>query len=67
MRCYICNSEIPAGEISLDRRYKDQRFGPIKPCTPCQIEVDAVFEDPLSEDEIDRLLAEEIPDDDDEE
>ena len=59
MRCYICNSEIPAGEVTFDRRYNHQRFGPVTPCVPCRIEIDAVFEDPLSEEEIDRLLDEE--------
>jgi hypothetical protein len=66
MRCYICNSEILEGEVSFNRKYKEQRFGPIEPCHKCMAIIDDVFDDPLSEEEIDWLIENDEDDEDEE-
>lgn len=57
MHCYICDAVMSPEEMSYDRRYEGQRFGPFPPCRACLTFVDEVFNDPLTEEEIDWLLA----------
>ena len=56
MRCYICDSVISGDDIEYDARYEKEKYGPYCPCASCRIAIDESFEDPLSEEEIDRLL-----------
>lgn len=58
MRCYICNSALAPEETHYREKYVGQKYGPYDPCRKCLIEIDAAFEDPLNEEEIDFLLDE---------
>ena len=60
MRCYICDAVLSPEEVHYNRKYEDEKYGPYDPCNRCLSEIDEAFEDPLSEEEIDGLLEEEL-------
>lgn len=51
MRCHICNTILEPEHIHWNMDHKD-----FDPCPRCLMEISEVFEDPLDEDEITRLL-----------
>lgn len=59
MRCYICNAVLSPEETRYNQKYENEKYGPYDPCGRCLSDIDAAFEDPLAEEEIDWLLSEE--------
>lgn len=59
MRCYICNAVLQPEEVHFNRKYDDQKYGPVEPCRKCLLEIAEVFEDHLDEDELDFTLLDE--------
>jgi hypothetical protein len=51
MKCFICNKTLESEEIKQNRDHKD-----FDPCRGCLEVIYHVFEDPVSEDDVDRLL-----------
>ncbi len=56
MRCFICNSGLNPEEIHYDKRYEGEKYGPYVPCGTCMNEIHEVFDDHLTEEELDRLF-----------
>ena len=54
MRCFICNAILLPEEVKFNKKHEEW-----EPCNRCLHEIEEVFEDPLDEEEIDRLLIEE--------
>ncbi len=63
MKCAICDQTLSPTEVQWNSLHEDW-----DPCSTCQLIISEVFEDPLDEDEITRLLdeeeADEIPNED---
>lgn len=54
MKCHICNNTLTPEEISWNKLHGDWN-----PCRVCQEIIDSVFDDPLTEEEIDHTFSEE--------
>lgn len=56
MRCAICDKPLSPDEIQWHPLHNDW-----DPCGTCQTVINEVFEDPLDEDEVSRLISLEWP------
>lgn len=53
MRCYICDAILSKDEAQYAPHNDRHKW---EPCGSCLAQIDEVYDDPLSEEEIDRLI-----------